>query len=213
MFTKVPYSKHPPRFDYRLTDKGNDLWPVIHAMRQWGDKYAAPDGQPLQLIHKQCGHVSEPNWSAPPAASRSVPETSKQSLGQEPWNHCFAPASCTLWSAPPRRRAAVGGVSRSLQMRYTPARGSSKSSRPLKCAKDEQQELERLPRSCSLGQRNADQFVHRSNVQDPGQCSATTSETRFTPTTLLPAAPIDALQRARLAGRRAASRRHRRHRV
>jgi DNA-binding HxlR family transcriptional regulator len=60
VLTKVPYSEHPPRFDYRLTDKGKDLWPVVTAMRQWGDKYAAPDGQPLQLIHKQCGQVSEP---------------------------------------------------------------------------------------------------------------------------------------------------------
>ncbi len=60
VLTKVPYSEHPPRFDYRLTDKGKDLWPVVTAMRQWGDKYAAPDGQPLQLIHDSCGQVSEP---------------------------------------------------------------------------------------------------------------------------------------------------------
>ncbi len=60
VLTKVPYSEHPPRFDYRLTDKGRDLWPVITAVRQWGDKHAAPDGPPLQLIHKACGEISEP---------------------------------------------------------------------------------------------------------------------------------------------------------
>lgn len=60
VLTKVPYSKHPLRFDYRLTDTGRDLWPIIHAMRQWGDRHAAPDGPPLQLIHKQCGQLSEP---------------------------------------------------------------------------------------------------------------------------------------------------------
>jgi DNA-binding HxlR family transcriptional regulator len=59
VLTKVPYSEHPPRFDYRLTDKGRDLWPVITAMREWGDKHAAPDGPPLQLIHKECGEISE----------------------------------------------------------------------------------------------------------------------------------------------------------
>ena len=42
VLVKVPYSEHPPRFDYRLTDKGRDLWPVVTAMRQWGDRYAAP---------------------------------------------------------------------------------------------------------------------------------------------------------------------------
>ncbi len=56
---KVPYSEHPPRYDYRLTDKGRDLWPVLTTMRQWGDKYAAPGGPPLRLTHKGCGHVSE----------------------------------------------------------------------------------------------------------------------------------------------------------
>jgi DNA-binding HxlR family transcriptional regulator len=56
---KVPYSEHPPRHEYRLTSKGRDLWPVLTAMRQWGDKHAAPDGPPLQTVHKSCGHVSE----------------------------------------------------------------------------------------------------------------------------------------------------------
>src|ERR1700732_1229631 len=49
VLVKVPYSDHPPRHDYRLTDKGRDLWPVVTTMRQWGDKYAAPDGPPLEL--------------------------------------------------------------------------------------------------------------------------------------------------------------------
>jgi DNA-binding HxlR family transcriptional regulator len=59
VLAKVPYSEHPPRHDYRLTEKGTDLWPVIATMRQWGDKHAAPHGPPLELIHKACGHVSD----------------------------------------------------------------------------------------------------------------------------------------------------------
>ena len=54
---RVPYSAHPPRDDYRLTDKGRDLWPVLTAMRQWGDAYAAPDGPPLEVVHDGCGRV------------------------------------------------------------------------------------------------------------------------------------------------------------
>jgi DNA-binding HxlR family transcriptional regulator len=54
---KVPYSEHPPRHEYRLTGKGRDLWPVLTALRQWGDKHAAPDGPPLQMAHKGCGNV------------------------------------------------------------------------------------------------------------------------------------------------------------
>jgi DNA-binding HxlR family transcriptional regulator len=56
---KVPYSQHPRRYDYRLTAKGRDLWPVLTAMRQWGDKHAAPDGPPLEVVHKACGEVSQ----------------------------------------------------------------------------------------------------------------------------------------------------------
>jgi DNA-binding HxlR family transcriptional regulator len=59
VLARVPYSEHPPRNDYRLTDKGRDLWPVLTAMRQWGDRHAAPEGPPLQVVHKSCGAVSE----------------------------------------------------------------------------------------------------------------------------------------------------------
>jgi hypothetical protein len=55
---RVPYSERPPRYDYRLTDKGRDLWPVLTTMRQWGDKYAAPDGPPLRLRHRDCGRLT-----------------------------------------------------------------------------------------------------------------------------------------------------------
>jgi DNA-binding HxlR family transcriptional regulator len=55
VLVKVPYSEHPPRHDYRLTDKGRDLWPVLTTMRQWGDRYAAPTGPPVQIVHKDCG--------------------------------------------------------------------------------------------------------------------------------------------------------------
>jgi DNA-binding HxlR family transcriptional regulator len=59
VLAKVSYSERPPRYDYRLTDKGLDLWPVVTAMRQWGDRYAAPDGPPVRFIHEDCGEISE----------------------------------------------------------------------------------------------------------------------------------------------------------
>jgi DNA-binding HxlR family transcriptional regulator len=58
VLVRVPYAEHPPRHDYLLTDKGRDLWPVLTAMRQWGDRHAAPDGPPLQVVHKSCGAMS-----------------------------------------------------------------------------------------------------------------------------------------------------------
>ena len=59
VFERVAYNEHPPRFDYVLTDQGRDLWPVVVALRQWGDRWRAPDGPPLQLVHRECGHITE----------------------------------------------------------------------------------------------------------------------------------------------------------
>ena len=55
MLEKHRYQERPERFEYRLTEKGLDLWPVIVSLLQWGDKYAAPDGPPVLLQHKGCG--------------------------------------------------------------------------------------------------------------------------------------------------------------
>src|SRR5229473_972378 len=54
---RVPYQQRPTRWDYRLTDKGRDLWPVVTAMRQWGDRWAAPGGPPVKMRHTACGRV------------------------------------------------------------------------------------------------------------------------------------------------------------
>jgi hypothetical protein len=34
-----------------------DLWHVVTAMRQWGDRWAAPGGPPLEIRHTACGHI------------------------------------------------------------------------------------------------------------------------------------------------------------
>jgi len=54
---RVSYQDHPPRAEYRLTEKGLDLGYVMSALRQWGDRWSAPDGVPLKVRHNNCGHV------------------------------------------------------------------------------------------------------------------------------------------------------------
>lgn len=50
------YEERPPRFEYRLTAKGMDLYPVIVALLQWGDRYlAGEDGPPVEIRHRDCG--------------------------------------------------------------------------------------------------------------------------------------------------------------
>jgi len=51
-----PYSERPERYEYFLTEKGLDLWPVMIALMHWGDKYEPnPDGPPSIVVHKECG--------------------------------------------------------------------------------------------------------------------------------------------------------------
>jgi DNA-binding HxlR family transcriptional regulator len=49
------YQEKPERFEYRLTEKGAALWPVLVSLMKWGDRYAAPDGQPTLILHRDCG--------------------------------------------------------------------------------------------------------------------------------------------------------------
>jgi len=44
------------RFEYRLTEKGFDLYPVLVAVLEWGDRYLAdPEGPPIATVHRDCG--------------------------------------------------------------------------------------------------------------------------------------------------------------
>ncbi|GLW47185.1 transcriptional regulator [Streptomyces sp. NBRC 14336] len=54
----VPYQEPGSRArnEYRLTRKGWDLWPVLVALRQWGETYAPdPAGPVLDMRHAECG--------------------------------------------------------------------------------------------------------------------------------------------------------------
>jgi DNA-binding HxlR family transcriptional regulator len=49
------------RFDYALTKKGLDLFPVVMAVMAWGDKWAPGDAGPLiELRHSACGKKTKP---------------------------------------------------------------------------------------------------------------------------------------------------------
>jgi DNA-binding HxlR family transcriptional regulator len=55
------YQERPARFEYRLTQKGRDLYPVLVALMQWGDRYAVGvAGPPVRLVHASCGHDANP---------------------------------------------------------------------------------------------------------------------------------------------------------
>ncbi|MGD9527359.1 winged helix-turn-helix transcriptional regulator [Pseudonocardia sp.] len=56
---RVPYQTAPLRHEYRLTKKGQDLYPILVSIMAWGDTYKT-DKPPVQLVHRTCGHKAEP---------------------------------------------------------------------------------------------------------------------------------------------------------
>ncbi|WP_336217061.1 winged helix-turn-helix transcriptional regulator [Nonomuraea sp. LPB2021202275-12-8] len=58
LLRKEPYREpgQRQRDEYRLTDKGRDLYPLLVALMHWGDRYlAGEDGPPVLLTHRDCG--------------------------------------------------------------------------------------------------------------------------------------------------------------
>jgi DNA-binding HxlR family transcriptional regulator len=50
------YQDRPARFEYHLTQKGIDLWPVTVSLLKWGDRYEAGEaGPPRVVLHRACG--------------------------------------------------------------------------------------------------------------------------------------------------------------
>jgi len=63
---KVPYQRKPPRHEYRLTEKGIDLYPVLLSLARWGDRWMADaQGPPVLYEHRSCGHTAMPILHCP----------------------------------------------------------------------------------------------------------------------------------------------------
>ncbi len=59
---KQVYESSSTRQDYRLTDKGLGLYPVVLTLWVWDSRWASGSDLPQQLIHKVCGHATVPTY-------------------------------------------------------------------------------------------------------------------------------------------------------
>lgn len=75
----VPYQDNPPRHEYRLTDKGRDLFDVLLAVWRFGDKWEHSD-IPRVAVHKDCGHETH----MVPACAHCGEELTRHNLRVEP---------------------------------------------------------------------------------------------------------------------------------
>jgi DNA-binding HxlR family transcriptional regulator len=66
------YSEHPPRYEYELTQAGQELRAVLTVLRGWGDRWAV-DAPPTAFEHS-CGHDLDPAVTCRHCGAEIVPE-------------------------------------------------------------------------------------------------------------------------------------------
>jgi DNA-binding HxlR family transcriptional regulator len=61
LLSKALYQEHPPRYEYRLTDKGRAFFDVLAAMWRWGEDWLWPTGSPpVALVDRETGKAVRP---------------------------------------------------------------------------------------------------------------------------------------------------------
>ena len=61
LLRRVQYQDRPPRFEYRLTETGRNLFPVMVSLIAWAnDAVPAPDEKPYRLVSKKSGKPVAP---------------------------------------------------------------------------------------------------------------------------------------------------------
>lgn len=51
------YSTRPDRYEYKLSERGRDMYPIFIALRRWGETWLDDASTPdLKLLHKPCGN-------------------------------------------------------------------------------------------------------------------------------------------------------------
>lgn len=73
---KEPYQTRPLRHEYRLTEKGKALNPVLMALLAWGDGHMRSGDEPhyMRLRHTSCGHVMSPATVCPDCGEALTPQ-------------------------------------------------------------------------------------------------------------------------------------------
>jgi DNA-binding HxlR family transcriptional regulator len=58
MVERHAYNEKPLRYEYRLTEKGKAFYPVMHALRAWGETWVKGEDEEIavRLTHRECGN-------------------------------------------------------------------------------------------------------------------------------------------------------------
>lgn len=61
LFTRKAYQDNPPRYEYRLTEKAMDIYPMLLFLLDWGERWFSRQGTPsMKLRHTPCNRALKP---------------------------------------------------------------------------------------------------------------------------------------------------------
>lgn len=99
------YSERPPRYEYRLSRKGLELFPVLVGLMQWGDKWAS-DKAPVVLRHETCGRLTSPRLTCSVCGEPVTHRNASAEAGPGASDLSALPVGATL--PKPRKRSVAG---------------------------------------------------------------------------------------------------------
>jgi DNA-binding HxlR family transcriptional regulator len=74
LLRRSAYFDRRQRFEYHLTEKGLDLFPMLIALARWGDRWLAGDKPPPHLhFHRPCGKALSPRFCCSECSAELLP--------------------------------------------------------------------------------------------------------------------------------------------
>jgi DNA-binding HxlR family transcriptional regulator len=106
LMEKVAYQQRPPRFEYRLTKRGRDTWPILLAIWAWEARWVPQHEENLPVMrHSRCGQAFQPLLTCAACGKAVEPREVTGGFGPSGTWERSVPAATTR-----RRSFAAGGA-------------------------------------------------------------------------------------------------------
>jgi DNA-binding HxlR family transcriptional regulator len=79
---KEPYQQSPTRYEYRLTEKGLDLYPMVLMIWSWDHYWGKRTYLPQELVHETCGKEMVPVYRCTACKGKVLPQEVRFTAGQ-----------------------------------------------------------------------------------------------------------------------------------
>ena len=60
LLVRSQYNERPPRYEYILTDRGKDFFPVVVALLAWGNKHYSAKGIDTIVVNRKSESITDP---------------------------------------------------------------------------------------------------------------------------------------------------------